>query len=199
MKHKWIKQEEVTICEECGYVWGEIPYQKCPMSLDKRILYTNCSEWDDKLEIDEPVEEEQIEDILNPSCSEEVFKLILGEWLLDKEKEKFIEKTLEQFQPWSDDKKECDEFALLDEYNNCILIRDRDDGGEETEELDKECKKLKIKMKCIGGKEDRPLFSEGTNFYYKLEDNVKVVNLDYSNVPKANEIHKKLLKIWKRR
>ena len=36
MKHKWIMQEGVKVCEACGYVWGEIPYQKCPMNILSR-------------------------------------------------------------------------------------------------------------------------------------------------------------------
>ena len=37
MKHDFVKEEEgVSVCERCGYVWGEKPYQKCPMKLSKR-------------------------------------------------------------------------------------------------------------------------------------------------------------------
>ena len=36
MAHDFIKQEGASVCENCGYVWGEKPYQKCPMSLTER-------------------------------------------------------------------------------------------------------------------------------------------------------------------
>ena len=37
MKHTFIKDvttNDIKVCMECGYVWGERPYQKCPMELD---------------------------------------------------------------------------------------------------------------------------------------------------------------------
>lgn len=27
---------DCRVCQECGYVWGEDPYQNCPMRLENR-------------------------------------------------------------------------------------------------------------------------------------------------------------------
>jgi hypothetical protein len=43
--HHFVKEEEVdvSVCEKCGYVRGEKPYQKCPMRLDYReTKIINC-------------------------------------------------------------------------------------------------------------------------------------------------------------
>lgn len=36
--HHFVKEAgvDVSVCEKCGYVWGEKPYQKCPMKLEER-------------------------------------------------------------------------------------------------------------------------------------------------------------------
>lgn len=34
--NKGIYEDNVLACEACGYVYGEYPYQRCPMSDDKR-------------------------------------------------------------------------------------------------------------------------------------------------------------------
>ncbi len=37
MRHIFIPNEDgILACEACGYVYGEEPYQKCPMDEDKR-------------------------------------------------------------------------------------------------------------------------------------------------------------------
>lgn len=36
MKHLFIKQEGVSVCDGCGYVWGEENYQVCPMKEELR-------------------------------------------------------------------------------------------------------------------------------------------------------------------
>ena len=137
--------------------------------------------------------------MLYSNCSEMVYKLELGEWLFDKDKQKLMDTMFDMFEPWSDDKNECDEFIFLDEENNCIVFRDRSDGSEEGdfEYIHPLLKKYKLELKTIGDKPDRPLFSVGENLYYQIGDNVKVVNLNYSNLTKANKAHKRLLKIWR--
>lgn len=131
--------------------------------------------------------------VLNPNCSEMVFRLT-GRW--DK-KDKFIDQMINKFKPWSYDPEECNSFIFWDEFGsgNELMIRHRDDGGERWDWLKEECKKNKIDIKELDER-IKPLFSIGNNLFYKDKNNVKVAHLSYSNHEKMRKEHKKLLKAW---
>lgn len=135
--------------------------------------------------------------ILYASCSEVVMRLSLP-YDENKELDKFINKLMKRFQPYSNDPLICNTFVFYDDVKNEMLFRARDETFED-DGIEEECKKLKIKIEQIGGKYDTPLYSENNNFYYSINGDVKVVNLDYTGNKIIDKTHKELLNIWERR